>query len=131
MEKENKSFYNMTKEEILVFFNTSLKGLSNKQVKENLKKFGKNEIIEKKKVGVFSVFFSQFKDLLVIILVISAIISIFIDELQSTIVIFMVLAINASLGTYQFFKAEKSIEGLKKLSQTKTLVKKWEYDTLF
>lgn len=124
MKKEVKQFYKMSSDELLTLFKSNLKGLSKRQVKENMKKYGKNVLEEKKKKHPISVFFSQFKDLLVIILVISAIISIFINELESTIVIFLVLSINALLGTYQYFKAEKSIEGLKKLSSTKNLVKR-------
>ena len=124
MIEDKKAFYKMPISDLYTLFKSSDDGLSKRQVKENLKKYGKNVIEEKKKKSVFSVFFSQFKDLLVIILVISAIISIFINEIESTIVIFLVLTINASLGTYQFFKAEKSIEGLKKLSNSKTIVKR-------
>ena len=124
MKKEVKQFYKMSSDELLTLFKSNIKGLSKRQVKENMKKYGKNVLEEKKKKHPISVFFSQFKDLLVIILVISAIISIFINELESTIVIFLVLSINALLGTYQYFKAEKSIEGLKKLSSTKNLVKR-------
>ncbi len=124
MDNLNNEYYKMNIKEIYSKFNTSEKGLSKKQVKENLKKYGKNILQEKKQKNAISVFFSQFKDLLVIILVISAIISIFINEVESTIVIFLVLTINASLGTYQFFKAEKSIEGLKKLSTSKSIVKR-------
>lgn len=124
MIEEKRVFYKMSISDLYSKFKSSDNGLSKRQVKENLKKYGKNVIEEKKKKSIFSVFFSQFKDLLVIILVISAIISIFINEIESTIVIFLVLTINASLGTYQFFKAEKSIEGLKKLSNSKTIVKR-------
>lgn len=124
MKNENKQFYKMNAEEIFSLFKINPKGLTKRQVKDNLKKYGKNILEEKKKKHPITVFFSQFKDLLVIILVISAIISIFINELESTIVIFMVLSINAALGTYQYFKAEKSIESLKKLSSTKNLVKR-------
>ena len=78
--------------------------------------YGKNIIKEKKQKSIIKVFFDQFKDTLVIILIISAIISIFLNELESTIVIFVVLAINASLGTYQYEKAEKSLNALRNLS---------------
>ena len=61
-------------------------------------------------------YFDQFKDTLVIILIISAIISIFLNEVESTIVIFVVLTINALLGTYQYQKAQKSLESIRNLS---------------
>ena len=109
-------FYNKDLNEIYDYFNSSEQGLTNKQIKINEKKYGKNIIKEKKQKSILKVFFEQFKDTLVIILIISAIISVFLNELESTIVIFVVLAINASLGTYQYQKAEKSLNALRNLS---------------
>ena len=109
-------FYNKDLNDIYDYFNSSENGLTDKVLKENEKKFGKNIIKEKRQKSIIKVFFDQFKDTLVIILIISAIISIFLNEIESTIVIFVVLAINASLGTYQYQKAEKSLNALRDLS---------------
>lgn len=109
-------FYNKDLNDIYDYFNSSENGLTDKVLKENEKKFGKNLIKEKRQKSIIKVFFDQFKDTLVIILIISAIISIFLNEIESTIVIFVVLAINASLGTYQYQKAEKSLNALRDLS---------------
>ena len=111
-----KNFYDKNLNEIYNYFGSSKNGLNDKNLKENEKKYGKNIIKESKQKSIIKVFFEQFKDTLVIILIISAIISIFLNELESTIVIFVVLAINASLGTYQYQKAEKSLNSLRDLS---------------
>lgn len=109
-------FYKMTVEEVIEKLNASKKGLNEEQVRENEKKYGKNKLAEEKKQGVFKVFLSQFKDLLVIILIIAAAISIFTGNIESTIVILVVIIINSILGTVEHFKAEKSLNSLKKLA---------------
>lgn len=110
------TFYNNKKEDVLKYFNISYNGLTKDQVSKNRKKFGFNELVEKESKSKARVFLEQFQDVLVIILVIAALISLFTNELESTIVIFSVITINAILGTFQHFKAEKSLKSLKQLS---------------
>ncbi|MGF6376976.1 Ca2+-transporting ATPase [Clostridiales Family XIII bacterium PM5-7] len=109
-------YYNKTAKEIFDEFCSAESGLSAVQVERNRETFGENKLYEKKKKSVFTVFLEQFKDLLVIILIIAAIISMTTGNLESTIVIITVLILNAILGTVQYVKAEKSLESLKNLS---------------
>lgn len=109
-------FYNLEKEAVLRHFNVTERGLNQKQVQENQKKYGKNILEEKPRPSKARIFLEQFQDLLVIILIIAALISLFTGELESTIVIFSVITLNAVIGTYQHLKAEKSLRSLKKLS---------------
>ncbi len=111
-----KQWYRMSKDEVLNTLGVSTDGLSSDKAKELLEKNGKNVLQESKKKSVLQVFLSQFADLLVIILIVAAIISIFSGNLESTIVIFAVILLNAILGTVQHVKAEKSLESLKSLS---------------
>lgn len=111
-----KQYYLQTKDEVLKEFKTGSDGLSTKQAEENLAKYGKNALVEGKKKAAFQVFLEQFKDLMVIILIIAAVISAFTGDLESTLVIIAVLILNAILGTVQHVKAEKSLESLKSLS---------------
>lgn len=111
-----KQYYLQTKDEVLKEFKTGSDGLSTKQAEENLAKYGKNALVEGKKKTAFQVFLEQFKDLMVIILIIAAVISAFTGDLESTLVIIAVLILNAILGTVQHIKAEKSLESLKSLS---------------
>ena len=111
-----KKYFSMPYEEVLKEFNVSSKGLSDKQLKENLEKYGLNQLTEKKKQTVLEVFLSQFKDLLVLILIVAAIISAATGNLESTLVIFAVIILNAIFGTVQHFKAEQSLDSLKALS---------------
>ena len=111
-----KKYFSMSHEEVLTEFNVSKHGLEDKQVSINTEKFGLNQLSEKKKQTVLQVFLSQFKDLLVIILIAAAIISAITGNLESTLVIFAVIILNAVLGTVQHFKAEQSLDSLKALS---------------
>lgn len=90
--------------------------LTSEQARENQKKYGPNELEEGKKKSTFQIFLEQFQDFLVIILIISAIISGFLGDAQSAIVIFVVITMNAILGTVQTVKAEQSLNSLKQLS---------------
>ena len=91
-------------------------GLRSEEVAERQNTYGRNELEEVKPVHPFIVFLSQFKDLLVIILIAAAIISMVSGELESTIVILAVITMNAILGTVQSIKAQKSLDALKQLS---------------
>ena len=119
MEGENimaDTFFNRSVEEVLQEQESSSGGLSNAQAADRLKKYGPNALVEGKKKSVLQVFLEQFKDLLVVILIVAAIISMLSGQGESTIVIFAVLILNAILGTVQYFKAEKSLESLKAMS---------------
>ena len=128
-----KKYYLETKAKVLEELKTGSGGLSSQQAKDNLTKYGKNALIEGKKKTTLQVFLEQFKDLMVIILIIAAVISAFTGELESTLVIIAVLILNAILGTVQHIKAEKSLESLKSLSSPSAKVlrdgKKIEIDS--
>lgn len=109
-------WYRQSKEEVLEAFNTESTGLTDDQALKALQKYGENTLKESEKESIFHIFFSQFADLLVIILLIAAFISTLTGELESTLVIVSVLVLNAVLGTVQHVKAEKSLDSLKSLS---------------
>ncbi len=111
-----KNYFNRSPEESLQLLETTSGGLSSRQAAQRLEQYGPNKLAEGEKQSVLQVFLSQFKDLLVVILIIAAIISMVSGNLESTLVIFAVLIMNAILGTVQYFKAEKSLESLKAMS---------------
>lgn len=108
--------YQMKKEDVLTMLGTDENGITQNQAKENQKKYGKNELAEGKKKNPFILFLEQYKDFLVIILIIAAIISGVLGDIESAIVIFVVITINAILGTVQHIKAEQSLDSLKEMS---------------
>lgn len=109
-------FFNQSPSNVLKHFHVSLDGLTTKAAQEALQNYGPNALSEGKKKSMVVVFLEQFKDLLVFILIAAAIISALSGNLESTIVIFAVIILNAILGTVQHFKAEKSLNSLKALS---------------
>ena len=111
-----KNMWNLSPEEALKACQTSEQGLSTEQAEKIRLEAGENMLKEGKKKSPFQVFLDQFKDLMVVILIGAAIISMFSGNEESTIVIFAVLVMNAVLGTIQHVKAEKSLESLKQLS---------------
>ena len=112
-----KAYYRESKEEVLKELGANeQQGLTSKAAQEKLAQVGPNALVEGKKKRVVEVFLEQFKDLMVIILIVAAVISAFTGNLESTAVIIVVLILNAILGTVQHVKAEKSLEALKSLS---------------
>lgn len=112
-----KAYYRESKEEVLKQLGANeQQGLTSKAAQEKLAQVGPNALVEGKKKSVVEVFLEQFKDLMVIILIVAAVISAFTGNLESTAVIIVVLILNAILGTVQHVKAEKSLEALKSLS---------------
>lgn len=111
-----KQWYQMNSSELLKEMESSSEGLSKDQVEERLAKFGKNKLQEGERKTPLQIFFGQFKDLLVIVLIIAAVISAITGDVKSTCVIVAVLILNAVLGTLQEVKAQKSLDALKKLS---------------
>jgi Ca2+-transporting ATPase len=108
--------YRKSSEEVLRQLGVTESGLKDEEVKKSREKYGVNELEEGAKKSAVKVFFEQFKDFLVIILLGAAVISAFLDKLESTIVILVVITINAILGTIQHIKAEQSLNSLKALS---------------
>lgn len=111
-----KEYYQMSKEEVLTQLDATEQGHSGEKAEALLKEHGENVLKEGKRKSTLQVFLSQFADLLVIILIAAAVISMFSGNTESTIVIFAVIILNAVLGTVQHKKAEKSLDSLKSLS---------------
>lgn len=110
------NYFDESTEKVLSELETSVNGLTSSEAESRLSRYGKNEITEQKKKGVLRVFAEQFADLLVIILIVSALVSVFTGNVESAIVIVCVITMNAVLGTIQHFKAEKSLDALKSMS---------------
>lgn len=111
-----KEWYQQTKEEILGQFQVTEQGLTSFQAEKILAEKGENVLEEGMRKSTLQVFLEQFCDLLVVILIIAALISMVSGNVESTVVILAVIILNAILGTVQHAKAEKSLDSLKSLS---------------
>ena len=115
-------WYSRSEEEVLRELSSCRRGLTDAEAHSRLEKYGKNVLYEQEAVPWWQIFLSQFKDLLVVILMIAAGISMATGDPESALVIFTVLFLNALLGTIQHRKAEKSLESLQKLSSPEARV---------
>lgn len=111
-----KNYFNKTETQLFKEFNTSKSGLSSKDVNPLRSTHGFNELVEGAKKSLLVIFLEQFKDFIVGVLLAASIISFVTGNEESTIVILVVLIVNALLGTIQHVKAEASLKSLKALS---------------
>lgn len=117
-----KPFYQETSDDVLKELGSSLDGLTSQEVQTSQAKYGPNELPEGDRPSPFQIFLDQFKDLIVIILIIAALISGVTGDFESSIVIIAVLILNAILGTTQTLNAQRSVDSLKQLSVPKVKV---------
>lgn len=119
-----KNMYQKTKQEVFQETNSRENGLTKQEVITFHETHGYNILQESKQDSAFIVFVKQFKDVLVLILIAAAIISMLSNEIESAIVILFVVTMNAVLGTIQTLKAQKSLNSLKQLSSPHVRVKR-------
>lgn len=111
-----KNYFNKTSNELFNEFNTSNDGLDSSSLDSLRNKHGFNELIESERKSLIVIFLEQFKDFIVGVLLAASIVSFAVGNKESTIVILIVLIVNALLGTIQHVKAEASLKSLKALS---------------
>ena len=103
---------------------SSENGLSHREAKARLEKYGLNEITGIKKRPSWLLFIEQFKDFMILVLIAAALVSGFLGDITDTIVIIAIVILNAVIGFVQEYRAEKAIESLKKMSISNALVKR-------
>ena len=126
-----KETYQMHQDELLKQMNADRGGLTSQEAEKRLREYGENALQEQARKKGYQVFLEQFADFLVIILLVAAVISLISGNVESTVVIFAVVILNAVLGTVQYLKAEKSLAALKELSSPHAkccvMEKLWKY----
>ncbi len=115
-QQKSKAWYNQSAEEVLSQVGSSATGLSTQEAAQRLAADGPNELKEGKRISPLQIFLGQFKSLLVWILIAAGVISGVLGEMVDAIAILAIVVLNAVIGFYQEFKAEKSIAALKKLT---------------
>ncbi len=118
----NSEWYSMEKEKLLEALNVSEAGLSSEEAERRLQEFGPNELIEKKGRSSLQIFFGQFKDVFVIMLLIAIVISVGIGENVDAATIGAIVVLNAIVGFVQEYRSEKAMEAMKKLTAPKARV---------
>jgi Ca2+-transporting ATPase len=116
------NWYRLTIEEVLELLGSHPNGLTHESVEEKLTEYGLNKLEEGKKKSVIALFFSQFKDIMILILLAAAAVSGLIGDLSDTIVILIIVLLNALIGFFQEYRAEKAMQALKKMAVPYTKV---------
>ncbi|MBS1267248.1 MAG: Potassium-transporting ATPase ATP-binding subunit [Candidatus Woesearchaeota archaeon] len=116
------NYHNLSTNQTFDKLKTSKKGLSQKQAEKRLEKYGLNQIKEKKTISPWSIFLSQFKSFVILILLVVMLISVFLHEWTEAIAVGAILIFNAIFGFVQEYKAEKAIEALKNMASPKAKV---------
>ena len=109
------NWYSISVEETLKQTGSKQEGLDDAAVQQKLAEHGKNELKAKKKISPLVIFFRQFIDVMILVLIVAAIVSSFIGEFSDTIVIIVIILLNAVIGFVQEYRAEKAMDALKKI----------------
>ncbi|MFP4662679.1 MAG: cation-translocating P-type ATPase [Halanaerobiales bacterium] len=112
------TYYQQKVEEVLDKLETSIEGLSSKEAKNRLNKYGENQLAAKTGTSKLLLFFSQFKDILTIMLIVASALSLFIGSYRDAIIMLLIVIINVIVGFFQENKAEAIMSSLKELVQS-------------
>ncbi len=117
-----KQTYSLTKEEVFKKTNSTIKGLTTQEAEERLKQAGFNEVEKKQNWSWFSILIGQFNDALVWILLVAGGLAFLFGEYRDTTIILLIVGINALIGFFQEYKAEKTLENIRQLASDKAIV---------
>ena len=115
-------YYTLSEKEAIIRLSSKESGLSEKEAQKRLAKYGLNELKRTKYLSKLKIFLSQFKSYIIYILIVAALISFLLKEYTDGIIITTILILNSVLGFIQEYKAEKSLEALKRLTTPKAIV---------
>jgi Ca2+-transporting ATPase len=112
----NKNWHNLEIAQVFAFLDSNREGLSEREAQRRLSQFGPNELAEKKKISAWLIFFEQFKNFLIIILLVAVALSAVMGEVADAIVIFIIVLFAAGLSFIQEYRAERAMEALKRMA---------------
>src|ERR1044072_6130792 len=118
------NWHTSTTEDVLKELQSNIDGLTEEEVANRMQKYGPNQLQEKKKRPVWLLFLMQFKDVMILILMVAAIISAVVGDVKDMIVILIIIIINAVVGFVKEYRAEKAIDALKKMSAAHVRVRR-------
>ncbi len=113
---DTKNWHNLEVSEAISALDSSRDGLSQAEAQRRLAKFGPNELVEKRKISPWAIFLEQFKNFLIIILLVAVVLSAVLGEVADAIVIAVIVLFAAGLGFIQEYRAERAMEALKKMA---------------
>lgn len=118
-------WFSKSQEDVLKELNVNpTLGLTTEEAQTRLQKYGENKLKGKPKKSLISLFFAQFKDMLIYVLLGAAVITLIIGEYVDAIIILFVVILNAAIGVFQEYKAEKAIDALQQMTTPRSLVRR-------
>ena len=111
-----RAWHNLSASEVIESLKSSLQGLTREEAQHRLAQFGPNELAEKKKISPFMLWLGQFKDFLIVILLVAVVLSAVLGEVTDAIVIFVIVLFATTLGFIQEYRAERAMEALKRMA---------------
>ena len=114
--QKGKAWHSLSADEVLAQLGSAASGLSATEAAQRLAADGPNELKEGKRISPWQIFLGQFKSLIIWILIVAGVISGVLGEVVDAIAILAIVVLNAVIGFYQEFQAEKSITALKKMT---------------
>ncbi|SFV39949.1 cation-translocating P-type ATPase [Ligilactobacillus acidipiscis] len=120
----NANYYQDPTQDVLKKLDVTQDGLTERQAEDRLQKYGKNELAGEKRTTILQKFINQFKDLMIIILLIATFISLLIGEASDALIIFLVVVLNAAFGVFQESKAENAIDALQEMTTPYTRIRR-------
>ena len=124
-------FYKYNYEEVISKLSSTKNGLTNEEVSKRQKQYGLNILPSKKEKTIFEIFFSGFKDPIVIVLLVASLLSFIAGETIDAIAIILIILLDLVLGTIQEYNANKSAKALQNLIKVKSKVKKGSVFSVF
>lgn len=118
------NYHQLPVTEVFQLFNTSKDGLNSSSVTELQKRYGRNELTEKKKASLLILLLRQFKDVMIIVLIIASLLAFLIGDVKDTLVIVAIVVVNAIIGFVQEYRAERAMEALKRMSSLHARVRR-------
>ncbi|MBN1931509.1 MAG: cation-transporting P-type ATPase [Desulfobacterales bacterium] len=118
------SYYRMAEDDVIKALRTSREGLSRRKAERLLRKYGKNELQTQIQMPLWLLFLAQFRELLIIILIIGGLISLFIGDYRGTAIIFIIVLVNAIIGFIQEYRAGKIVDSLKEMLRSPAKVRR-------
>ncbi|WP_277630879.1 calcium-translocating P-type ATPase, PMCA-type [Atopococcus tabaci] len=120
----NEAFFTLEEKDIMDKLGTSREGLSSDEVQRRLEQYGHNQLQEEEQKGLIAKFFDQFKDFMIIVLLVAALVSAAFGDVADAVIILLVVVLNAVMGVFQENKAEQAISALKSMASPEAHVRR-------
>ncbi|TAF33142.1 MAG: cation-translocating P-type ATPase [Cytophagales bacterium] len=118
------NYHSLSISQVQELLNTSQQGLSHENAQNRLKEYGRNELVDKHRISFLTLLIHQFQDIMIFILITAAVVSAVVGDVKEAVFILIIVLLNAFIGFFQEYKAEKAMEALKKMAAFNATVRR-------